>query len=602
MFLKPKIAHWFEIYTPRAQTVTALVALARTGHVELQATPQINARLSLNTLQPVLREIDALLAQHRGLLPETAMRSDALTMTPEATAAHAKRFLEDWRAQLESLQARESVLFAEQAQLALLAEYLTAMNGDTEAAARVLHPGELLYKGLYTCPADQSPEGILSGVIEDVVSGPAHRFFVLVGLPEQAQTIHSATGACACRRIEAPAWLPADGRRWPALIAARQVVIADDLAGIHARIESLRALPGLTEALGDVALLKWYDRQAQSLEMGAEFCHVIGWTTDEDAGALQQALDQSGVRAFVRCFEHLQPTHVPTSTTDRWWTRPFALFLDLYGTPEPHEVDPSVILAFVVPLLFGYMFPDVGHGLFLVLLATVLYRRWPSGRFLIPCGLSAMLFGFVFGEIFGYDDVIEPLWIHPLVDPMAVLIVPLIFGVMLIVLGMLLSGLEAYWRGALRRWLAIDAAVPVLYLGVLAAVFYRPALQGVWLALAWYLLGCVLIYRREPRRIPVAAAHLLESAFQLLVNTISFARVGAFALAHAGFSTAIMLLIANIDNPVGYALAFLIGQVFIVGLEGLVVFVQTTRLVLFEFFIRFLRAKGRAFKPLNPPV
>ena len=40
------------------------------------------------------------------------------------------------------------------------------------------------------------------------------------------------------------------------------------------------------------------------------------------------------------------------------------------------------------------------------------------------------------------------------------------------------------------------------------------------------------------------------------------------------------------------------GNVLIIGIEGLVVGIQTTRLVLFEFFIRFLQGSGRAFHPL----
>jgi V/A-type H+-transporting ATPase subunit I len=34
----------------------------------------------------------------------------------------------------------------------------------------------------------------------------------------------------------------------------------------------------------------------------------------------------------------------------------------------------------------------------------------------------------------------------------------------------------------------------------------------------------------------------------------------------------------------------------------MVVSIQTTRLILFEFFIRFLQADGRVFKPLRGPV
>jgi len=87
----------------------------------------------------------------------------------------------------------------------------------------------------------------------------------------------------------------------------------------------------------------------------------------------------------------------------------------------------------------------------------------------------------------------------------------------------------------------------------------------------------------------------------LAVNTLSFARVGAFALAHAGLSSAVIALADTVIHPLAVALVLFIGNVVILVLEGLVVSIQTTRLVLFEFFIRFLRAEGRAFHPLLAP-
>jgi V/A-type H+-transporting ATPase subunit I len=81
---------------------------------------------------------------------------------------------------------------------------------------------------------------------------------------------------------------------------------------------------------------------------------------------------------------------------------------------------------------------------------------------------------------------------------------------------------------------------------------------------------------------------------------VSFVRVGAFALAHAGLCTAVVGM-AEAAGP-GYWPVLIIGNVAIIALEGLVVSIQTTRLILFEFFIRFLTARGRAFEPLPSPA
>ena len=98
-----------------------------------------------------------------------------------------------------------------------------------------------------------------------------------------------------------------------------------------------------------------------------------------------------------------------------------------------------------------------------------------------------------------------------------------------------------------------------------------------------------------------AIGQLLESVFQLLINTISFIRVGAFALAHAGLSLAVVILSESTDNLILATLIIVLGNIVIIILEGLVVSIQTTRLVLFEFFIRFLQGTGRLFRPLIAP-
>jgi len=82
---------------------------------------------------------------------------------------------------------------------------------------------------------------------------------------------------------------------------------------------------------------------------------------------------------------------------------------------------------------------------------------------------------------------------------------------------------------------------------------------------------------------------------------VSFARVGAFALAHTGLSVAIIEM-AQTSGSIGYWIVLVLGNVLVIMLEGVVVSIQTTRLLLFEFFIRFLTGAGRAFKPLPPPI
>jgi V/A-type H+-transporting ATPase subunit I len=119
----------------------------------------------------------------------------------------------------------------------------------------------------------------------------------------------------------------------------------------------------------------------------------------------------------------------------------------------------------------------------------------------------------------------------------------------------------------------------------------------------WYFAGSVVLASESASRaIGHALGQLVESVLQLLINTISFIRVGAFALAHAGLSLAVVSIANTASHPLFTALILVLGNILILVLEGLVVSIQTTRLVLFEFFIRFLKGTGRMFQPLTVPT
>jgi V/A-type H+-transporting ATPase subunit I len=172
-----------------------------------------------------------------------------------------------------------------------------------------------------------------------------------------------------------------------------------------------------------------------------------------------------------------------------------------------------------------------------------------------------------------------------------------------LLLGLMLNAAEFWWRGRFMHWLQIEAAVIVLYLSLLASSVAPQSLLISTLAIAWYLAGHLLQSSRDAlTTLLKACGALLEGIFQLLVNTISFVRVGAFALAHGGLSLAVLTLAEATESAVAGALILLTGNLVVIMLEGLVVTIQTTRLILFEFFIRFLQCTGRMFRPLAAPA
>lgn len=603
MFLRPKQTSWFEMYVPRHETVRALGVLAQTGKVELDVNPKVNVSLEIEEIRGALREFTEFESRYRAYWPKGEYCPVELPLSPQDTAKRMLEQLHWWSQEADPLIARIERLQREERNL----EHLKALFALPDEAhmdfARLSAPMKLMYLGLGECPLGEDVSTLPEGTLLKNIAATDRRFVVVAGLPEHARDIEAAMASHGCEPLSIPTWLTGDREANLRRADARIGAIKHEREGISRKLDKLSWQHNLDETLGNIGVLKWYVEHAPEVEPGTKFCHVTGWTSEADDTALNTALRQANIHAIIRFPQRASLAAEPTGFMNPWWIQPFEFFTQMFGTPGKAEIDPSGLLFLIVPLLFGYMFPDVGHGLVLILTGLVFARRWPPITFLIPCGIAAIIFGFVFGEFFSFDGVVPALWIKPLDKPLDVMIAPLVGGVALMLLGILLASIEAYWRGELKAWLAIDAAVVLMYAAALAAPFHPAALPGMAFGIAWYFLGGLLIDHTRPlSRLLALSGRLLESVFQLLVNTISFARVGAFALGHVALSSALMTMAAQIDNRVGYWILIVAGNLFIVTVEGLVVFVQTTRLILFEFFIRFLRAEGRIFKPLHRPT
>jgi V/A-type H+-transporting ATPase subunit I len=372
---------------------------------------------------------------------------------------------------------------------------------------------------------------------------------------------------------------------------------------IQEQLDGIARTSDLAGALTSISRLEWFLTHVSTLPVTENFAWITGWTCNTSDTELRKVLAQAGINAIVGFPPAPGDSAPPMVMRNPWWAQPFELFARMLGTPAADEADPSRLLAVLAPLLFGYMFGDIGHGMVLLVAGVLLRNRWPLTRILIANGLAAIVFGFVFGSVFGREDLLPALWLHPMQNPLPVLLVPLAGGIVVLLLGLLLNAAGFWWRGRIVQWLQIEAAIMLLYLSLLASVLQPRVLVISVLAIAWYLAGHLLQSPHKPLATLLAAVGaLLESIFQLLVNTISFVRVGAFALAHGGLSLAFITLAAGTESTVAGALILLIGNVVVIILEGLVVTIQTTRLILFEFFIRFLQCTGRMVRPLAAPT
>jgi V/A-type H+-transporting ATPase subunit I len=344
---------------------------------------------------------------------------------------------------------------------------------------------------------------------------------------------------------------------------------------------------------------------------------LSGWVPRRRLAELKGGLAAScGERYSLRRLP-AQGDETPVALENPGLIRPFQKILAVYGTPSYEEVEPTPLLAAGFVLLFGMMFGDLGQGLVLAAAGWGL-RRFTrfrqEGLIVTEVGISAALFGLLFGSCFGFEGLIPPLWFSPMHEIQLLMGVALGLGVVLI-----LTALALRIRNA-RRESSLPALLTDRY-GVAGLVFYAGAvltLLLVWQrlvpppALAWLALPLAGVFLHPlvkggggegvGMRLAEGGIEVLETVLGFLANTFSFLRVAAFGLAHVGLFMAVFALAAVVrELPWGglwVILVHLVGNLIILALEGLVVSIQAVRLQFYEFFSKFFRGGGVAYQPL----
>lgn len=351
------------------------------------------------------------------------------------------------------------------------------------------------------------------------------------------------------------------------------------------------------------------------------FYIICGWMTLKDADAF---LKEIGNDPNVYCIsEDVQEdigTKPPTKLKNPKIFKPFEMFIRMYGVPAYNEIDPTLFVAITYSLIFGIMFGDVGQGLCLVIGGALFYKikKTNLGAIVSLAGIFSTFFGFMYGSIFGYEDLIPCIWMKPMDNIMSILITAIVFGAFLIIVSMVLNIINAIKSKDYARLFFDTNGVAglVFYGGILACValiFTDHALPGAIALLILFGVPLLLMFFKEPIERKLEKQHdlfpdgkgmfVLTSIFEIFEvllsyasNTISFLRVGAFALSHAAMM-GVVLMFAGAEHGIGNIPVMIIGNIIVAGMEGLIVGIQVLRLEYYEMFSRFYRGTGKEFKP-----
>lgn len=360
---------------------------------------------------------------------------------------------------------------------------------------------------------------------------------------------------------------------------------------------------------------------------------ISGFIEDERCEQIQKGFVGLDVEVDIDDAESDRRIKPPTKLKNGWFSKPFSMFVKMYGIPGYKEIDPTPFVAITYSLLFGIMFGDVGQGFVLALLGGLMYKYkdFKLGAVGVRIGISSMIFGLVYGSLFGNEELLPELYhslgisILPLhvMDPnftMTLLIAAIAIGAVLILISMVFNMITLYRKKDYAQLIASHN-------GISGFIFYSFLLTGLALQMGLgieifnfitipllIVIPLILIFLKEPIERKMHHEKMFENGFggffvegffelfevvlSYITNTVSFLRVGGFILSHAGMMLVVNTLMESAAGA-GSILILVLGNIFVMVLEGLIVGIQVLRLEFYEMFSRYYEGNGIAFTATN---
>ncbi len=364
---------------------------------------------------------------------------------------------------------------------------------------------------------------------------------------------------------------------------------------------------------------------------------LVGWIPADKEKLFTKKLDSiSSVEYSLSDSKDVRNQTPPVILKNPPFIRRYEFYVKMYGLPCHNEIDPTAFVAFTYTLFFGIMFGDVGQGFVVALIGFLMYKfkKMEIGRILVPCGIMGMIFGFLYGSVFGFEELLTP--VHraifgtqgKLIEVMEPDSINLIIygsvgiGIVTIAIAMIANIVSSLKRRDFESAFFGPNGISgfVFYVSLVAGLVCQ-MLLGIELMNAAYISGLiilplVLMFLREPlgrlaegkknwqpkswgEYCTQSFFEVFEICLSYVTNTMSFLRVGAYILVHAGMMLVVFTLAEMVGGAVGYTVILIIGNGIVMALEALLVAIQVLRLDYYEIFSRFYIGEGRPFTPVT---
>lgn len=366
------------------------------------------------------------------------------------------------------------------------------------------------------------------------------------------------------------------------------------------------------------------------------FYILCGWMTEKDALAFQKDI-QNDEKIFCLMEDQKAPAtqKPPTKLRNPKLFKPFEMYVKMYGLPAYNEMDPTWFVAITYSFIFGAMFGDVGQGLVLFLGGLFLYKtkKMDLAGIISCAGVFSVFFGFMYGSFFGFEEVLKAIWLKPMNQMMdvplvgrlnAVFVIAIGFGMFIILICMVFNIINSIRRGDTEKtWFDSNAVAGLVFYGsivlTIGLFISGKKLPAAAILVIMFGVPLLLMFLKEPltnlvekksKILPEQKGmFFVQSFFELfevllsyLSNTLSFLRIGAFAVSHAAMMEVVLMLAGATNGGSPNWVVVILGNIFVCAMEGLIVGIQVLRLEYYEIFSRFYAGNGREFKPFMKAV
>ena len=366
---------------------------------------------------------------------------------------------------------------------------------------------------------------------------------------------------------------------------------------------------------------------AKKADFGDNIFLLDVWVKESDINNLKDIITKISDKIVVTEEKADDKAKPPTILKNNRLFRPFELIVKMYGLPAYRELDPTPFMALTYCLAFGIMFGDIGQGFIYFMVGLLLSKKMDlAGQLFMRLGASSMIFGLVYGSLFGLEKHQLP-WLPSLFEsgPLAaenipkILVIGIAYGIIALSGSFIYSIINSLKNGDKEEGLFGKNGI-FGYLFFLSFIFTILTIIGLikvplFVPIILLIVFMAFIVLKEPLANAMdkkklfphgAGAYFTESIFEsietilsTLSNTVSFVRVGAFALNHAGLFLAFMVISELMDNVLLKILVLALGNILILVLEGLIVFIQGLRLQFYEMFNRYFIGEGIEFKSVK---